>query len=236
MFTLYLQSPIYFKPWPTSLDVLIQEIKTRSYQPWGLQENTEEPIPFPKKGQQDTKGNPLNVCLSSEKLQIWKPLGTKSQIVVLGNFEDCPYQKYQRYAPVLKYISLRLLTAKAVGYKRILQQGDCKNGFCNAILPDNEVTVIRPPIGDPDFQEYEYWLLKKTLHGLCRYPHHWYNTIKGILLKMGLEASPHDPWLLYDTLEKPNSNKTISENQSQLHVGLYVDDFVFYSSWAGSDE
>ena len=102
-----------------------------------------------------------------------KPLSTKSRIVVLGDFEDRLYQKYQRYAPVLKYSSLRLLTAKAVGDKRILQQGDCKNAFCNTTLSDDEVTVIRPPIGDPDFQEYEYWLLKKTLYGLCRSPHRW---------------------------------------------------------------
>ena len=54
--------------------------------------------------------------------------------------------------------------------------------------------------------------------------------IKGIILKMGLKAYPHDPCLLYGIHEKPNSHKTISEDQSQLHFGLYVDDFVFYSS------
>ena len=83
-----------------------------------------------------------------------KPLRAKSLIVVLGNFEDRLNQKPQRYALVLKYSSLRLLTAKSVGDKRIIQQGDCKNAFCNATLPDNEVTVIRPPIRDPAFQEY----------------------------------------------------------------------------------
>ena len=54
--------------------------------------------------------------------------------------------------------------------------------------------------------------------------------IKWILLKMSLKASPHDPCLLSGILENPTSHKTISEAQSQLHVGLYVDDFVFYSS------
>ena len=95
-----------------------------------------------------------------------KPLCAKSCIVVLGNFEDHLYQKSQRYAPVIKHSSLRLLTAKAVGDKRILQQGDCNNAFCNATLPDDEVKVIRTPIGDPDFQNDEYWLLNKTLYGL----------------------------------------------------------------------
>ena len=85
-----------------------------------------------------------------------KPLRANSCIVVLGDFEYRLYQKSQRYAPVLKYSSLRLLTDKVVGYKRILQQGDCKNAFCKAALPYNEVNIIRPPIGDLDFQEDEY--------------------------------------------------------------------------------
>ena len=134
-----------------------------------------------------------------------KPLRVKYRIVVLGNFEDRLYKKPQRYAPVLKYSSLRLLTAKEVGDKLILQQGECKNAFCNATLPDNEVTVIRPSIGDPDFQEDEYWLLKKTLYVLRQSPHNWYNIIKGILLKMFLKTSPHDPCLLFVILEESNS-------------------------------
>ena len=84
-----------------------------------------------------------------------KPLCAKSHIVVLGNFEDRLYQKSQRFTPVLKYSSLRLLTTKAVGDKRILQQGYYKNAFCNTKLPYYEVTLIRPPIGDPDFQADE---------------------------------------------------------------------------------
>ena len=54
--------------------------------------------------------------------------------------------------------------------------------------------------------------------------------IKGILLNMGLKASPHDTCLLSGILENPTSHNTIPEYQSQLHIGLYVDDFVFYSS------
>ena len=85
-----------------------------------------------------------------------KLLRAKSLIVVLGHFKDRLYQKSQCYASVLKYSSLHLLTAKSLGDKRIIQQGDCKNAFCNATLPDDEVTVIRPPIGNPYFQEDEY--------------------------------------------------------------------------------
>ena len=101
-----------------------------------------------------------------------EPLRAKSCIVVLGNFEEHLYQKLQCYATVLKYSSLHIFKAKAVGDKRALQQGDCKKTFCNATLPDDEVTVIRPNIGDPAFQDYKYWILKKTLYGLRQSPHH----------------------------------------------------------------
>ena len=111
----------------------------------------------------DTEGNPLNVRISRENDKDGKPFRVKYRIVVLGNSEDRLYQKSQRYAPVLKYSSLCLLADKAVGDKRILQQGNFKNPFCNSNFPDDEVTVIRPPIDDPAFQYDEYWLLNKTL-------------------------------------------------------------------------
>ena len=47
---------------------------------------------------------------------------------------------------------------------------------------------------------------------------------------MGLNTSLHDPCLIYGVLTTPSSPDSISDLQSQLHVGLYVKDFVFYSS------
>ena len=54
----------------------------------------------------------------------------KSRIVILGNHEDTYYTKSERFAPVLKYSSLRLLVSKSFKDKLILQQGNCKNAFC----------------------------------------------------------------------------------------------------------
>ena len=99
-----------------------------------------------------------------------KPLSAKYRILVLGNFKDCLYQKSQRYDPNLKYIPLRLMTAKALVDKRIHQQGDRKNALYNSTLPYDEVTVRQHPIGDPYFQEDEYWLLKKASYGLRQSP------------------------------------------------------------------
>ncbi|KAL7538082.1 hypothetical protein ACHAWF_005990, partial [Thalassiosira exigua] len=74
-----------------------------------------------------------------------RPHRAKSRIVVLGSYEDRVYDKSKRYAPVLKYSSLCLLTSMATGDRRILQQGDCKKAFCQATLPDDERMAVRPP-------------------------------------------------------------------------------------------
>jgi hypothetical protein len=159
------------------------------------------------------------------------PVRAKSRIVVLGNFEDRYYTKSQRYAPVLKYSSLRLLCSKAVSDKCILQQGDCKNAFCHAHLPEDELTVVRPPVGDPEYSKDTYWLLNKTLYGLRRSPHHWYNMFVAALKDIGLKPSLHDPCLFSGVVRQ--NTTTTSSHSSQLapiHVGIYVDDFVFYST------
>jgi hypothetical protein len=158
------------------------------------------------------------------------PIRAKSRIVVLGNFEDRIYDKSQRYAPVLKYSSLRLLLAKAVRAKRVLQQGDCKNAFCNAKLPDDELTVVKPPPGDPANAVDEFWLLQKTLNGLRRSPHHWYNMITSILKNIGLTPSPHDPCLFSSVVDSPRLwNLPPKCDRKPIHIGIYVDDFVFFS-------
>ena len=83
-------------------------------------------------------------------------------------------------------------------------------------------------MGDPYFQDGEYWLLKKFLHGLRRSPHHWYNMTEGIILDTRLNPSPHDPCLLSGVITNPSSLACTSDLQYQLHVRLYVYEFLFY--------
>ena len=87
------------------------------------------------------------------------PDRAKSRIVVLGNLENRVWQKNEKFAPVLQYSSLRLLTSMAVEICCRLKHGDCKNTFCNACLPDNKTTIIKPPSGDPDVKKDVFWLL-----------------------------------------------------------------------------
>ncbi len=78
------------------------------------------------------------------------PLRAKLRIVVLGNHEDRVWTKPEKYAPVLRPDSMRLMISMAMEHWCILKQGDCKNAFCQGILPEDKITIVKPPIGDPD--------------------------------------------------------------------------------------
>jgi hypothetical protein len=84
------------------------------------------------------------------------PLRAKSQIVVLGNRECREWSKSNRFAPVLCFDSLRYLVSLAVQHCHGLKQGNCKNAFCQGILPPEEVKIVRPPLGDPDAAKDKY--------------------------------------------------------------------------------
>ena len=120
------------------------------------------------------------------------PLRAKSRIVVLGNHENRDWSKSDRFAPVLRFKSLRFLVSMSTQHCRALKQGDCKNAFCQGILPAEETTIVRPPSGDPDASKDKYRLLLKTLYGLRWSPRHWYDKINAILCSVGLTPSLHD--------------------------------------------
>jgi hypothetical protein len=113
---------------------------------------------------------PTMCVLTIKPDEMMNPHRTKSCIVVLGNHEERIWSKSDKYAPVLCPDTMRLIVSMAVEQQRTLQQGNCKNAFCQGILPPDEITIIKPPIGDPDAKKDEYWLLKRILYGLCCSP------------------------------------------------------------------
>ena len=117
----------------------------------------------------------------------------------------------------------------AVEQRRTLKQGDVKNAFCNGDLPPEEVTVVRPPIGDPFAAKNEFWLLKKTLYGLRRSPKHWYDKIDGIFCSMGLQKNIYDPCLYTGFIKDPDDPSDTAA-LIPMTLGLYVDNFVFFST------
>ncbi len=171
---------------------------------------------------------PMMCALSIKKDEMLNPLHVKSRIVDLGNHEDHIWMKPEKYAPVLWPDMLRLLVSMAVERRCTLKHGDCKNAFCQGILPPDEVAIVKPPIGDPNAKKDEYWLLKRMLYGLCRSPYHWYTKIKGILLSLGLKDNTSDPRLFVGNLVNP-SNPAIKPSLAPLTLGIYINDFVYFS-------
>ena len=121
----------------------------------------------------------------------------------------------------MNLLELRLLTAIAVKHKRKLKSGDVKQAFCQATLPDHEKYVLRSPAGCPHTSKNTYWLLKRTLYGLKRSPRHWYDRAVALLEQVGLKRCPKSLCMF---------RGTILPGKPSLYLGLYVDDFVYFST------
>jgi hypothetical protein len=156
------------------------------------------------------------------------PQRAKSRIVVLVNHKDRLWSKSEKFALVLCGNSLCFLVSMAIQKRHPLCQGDCKNVFCQGILPSEEVTIVRPPSGDPNADPQEYWLLLRTLYGLRQSPCHWYNKINAILCSIGLTPSLEDQCLYSSFIQDP-SNPSGTKLDVPLSLGLYIDDFVYFS-------
>jgi hypothetical protein len=87
------------------------------------------------------------------------PVQAKSCMVVLGNLQDTIWTDNKVHAPVIWKETDQLLTTLALEVGRPLQQGECKNAFCQPILPDDKTVIVWPPPGCPISQPGELWLL-----------------------------------------------------------------------------
>ncbi len=171
---------------------------------------------------------PTMCVLTIKKDKNLRPLCAKSCIIVLGNHEDGVWKKSKKFAPVLCQDSPHFLTSMAVTSHRPLSQGNCKNMFCQGILPPDKITILCPPSGDPEAAPDEYWLLKRTLYGLYCSPCHWYDKINAILCSIGLTPSLKDPCLYTGFVRDPSDPSSVMSS-TPLSLGMYVNGFVYFS-------
>ena len=148
------------------------------------------------------------------------PQRAKYRIVVLGNMDPYGWEKHDCFAPVLAQFELRVLLHLAVEKGCIPKQGDVSQAFCQAMLPHAEPYIARPPVGCPITPKNAYWKLLKSLYGMKRSPRHWYDKCHKILESTGLKRSPNSP-CVYSGIIIPG--------QPPLYLGLYVDDFIYFS-------
>jgi len=149
------------------------------------------------------------------------PTHAKSRIVVLGNLDRHEWGKSICLSPVIFIPMIRFLTALAVQNGHTLKQGDCKFAFIQTTLPDNELTIIKPPIGCPSSRG-TYWKLYKSLYGHHCTSHHWYDMLCCILQspQIGLQPWAHEPCVFVGT---PLPGKP------PIYVAIYADDIIYLS-------
>jgi len=169
-----------------------------------------------------TKAIPSMCVFTVKKDSSGRPLRAKSRIVVLGNKDPTQWTKADCYAPVASIPVVRLFTALAVSKRCTLKQGDCKNAFVQSTLPEDEITIVRPPSGCPVSAPHTYWRLRKSLYGLRRAPRHWFDLVSSHLTspELGLRQCKNDPCVFVGS---PVPGKP------PLYLVIYVDDFLYFS-------
>ena len=148
------------------------------------------------------------------------PVRAKYRIVALGNLDPNTWSKQDCFAPVMSQFELRFLVALSVKKKCIPKTGDIKQAFCQSCLPPGENYICRPPPGCPITPSNAYLRLKKTLYGLKRSPRHFYDLACKLLKSVGLTQHPSSPCIFTGEL---------IEGQPPIYLGLYVDDFIYFS-------
>ena len=149
------------------------------------------------------------------------PSRAKYRIVALGNMDPHTWTKSQCYAPVLSLGEMIFLVSLAVKQGITLKSGDVIQSFCQKSLPPDEKYILTPPHGCPKSKPKTYWLLLRTLYGIKHSPRHWYDHATKLLLKCGLTPCPQSP-CIFQGFPIPGKPK--------LYLGLYVDDFIYFSS------
>ncbi len=96
------------------------------------------------------------------------------------------------------------------------------------ILLNNKITIVKPPIRDPDDKKDEYWVLKHTLYGLRHSPWHWYTRIYFILTQLILCKNASDPCLLTGQVVDP-LYPAVPATSLPLTLDLYIDNIVYFS-------
>ena len=91
------------------------------------------------------------------------PKRAKWRIVALGNLDPHNWSVPDCYAPVLSQYELRWFCSLSIHHQRRCKNLDVKQAFVQATIPEDEVTIVRPPPGCPKSRPNTYWLLKRTL-------------------------------------------------------------------------
>ena len=101
-----------------------------------------------------------------------------------------------------------------------MNSGYFKQAFCQAYLTDGDTYVVCPAKDFPITPPNTYLKLIRTLYGLKRSPHHWYEKVRATFLAIGLKQNKNPPCIF---------SGSIMPGHPPIYVGLYVDEFIYIS-------
>ena len=144
----------------------------------------------------------------------------KARLCVRGDKQTYGLDYFETYAPVVQWITIRLVLLMVLVYNWETVQTDYTNAFAQAFLTE-DVYMELPKDFAPDTEDGEEYVLhlKKSLYGLKQAPLLWYDHLKGHLKQRGFKQSAFDPCLFYEPTKR-------------ILCLVYIDDVI----WAGPDK
>lgn len=123
-----------------------------------------------------------------------------------------------RFNPVVKATTIRLVLSHAVSHNWSLRQLDVQNAFVHGVLQED--VYMRQPLGYEDKKSPHYVCkLEKALYGLKQTLRAWYSRLSDKLQQLGFIASKADTSLFFN-----------NKGNIQMCVLVYVDDIIVASS------
>lgn len=123
-----------------------------------------------------------------------------------------------RFTPVVKVATIRLILSIAVSKGWSLRQLDVQNAFLHGVL-EEEVYMRQPPGYVDDLHPNYVCKLDKALYGLKQAPRAWYAWLCEKLVALGFVPSKADTSLFY-----------YNKGRHTLFILVYVDDIIVASS------